>query len=239
MNQIEVEEQMYVAGIQRARAMMANAEEAGEAARNPYATVIYRDFVLPLAQLIEQDRVPKGAGRYAAHVSLLKSIDAATLAYLTVRVTLNKLMERGATVRALAYHVGATIHQELVLDGFAESHPDLYHTLARDFARRRTKSVRHRMTVFKMQAKQAGMEIPEWGVGHRDVVGMYLLHRLQDLGLLHMDSLSFETADGRKGKRTSPDVYLMPEVMDTIDDVRGLFEVSRPLYGPCVEPPLD
>jgi len=239
MTQIEVEQRMYVGGIERARASIEQREEKGEAALNPYAATIYRDFVQPLSDQIEQDRIPKGPGRFAAHIGLLRAIDAGTLAYLAIRVTLNKLMERGATVRSLAYHVGATIHQELVLEKFAEQSPDLYHVLTRDFARRRTKSTRHRLTVFKRQAKEQGVEVPEWGVGHRDTVGLYLLHRMQGIGLIHMDSMSFDTADGRKGKRTSPDVYIMPDVMDSIDNIKGIFEVSRPLYGPCVEPPLD
>ncbi len=239
MSQTEVEERMYVGGIERARASMENNEANGEAARNPYAATIYRDFVLPLAEVIEQDRIPKGPGRFAAHIRLLSGIDAVTLAYLTVRVTLGMVMGQKITIRALAHQIGATVHQELILDKFAEQSPDLYHTLSRDFGRRRSKSVRHRMTVFKMQAKSHGMEIPEWDVGHRHTVGHYLLLRLSALGLVHLESTSIDTVDGKKGKRHSPDVYLMPDVADTIDQIKGLFEVSRPLYGPCVEPPLD
>ena len=238
MNQVEVEERMYLGGIERARASMEQNEEHGEAGRNPYAATIYRDFVAPLASIIEDDRVPKGPGRFAAHVGMLRDLDANTLAYLTVRVTLSALMGPPITIRGLAYQIGMTVHQELVLDKFADQSPDLYHTLARDFGRRRSKSVRHRMTVFKMQAKASGIDVPEWGVGHRDTVGHYLLFRLRDLGMVHMESTAL-VAGKRGGKRISPDVSLMPDVMDTIDNIKGLFEVSRPLYGPCVEPPLD
>lgn len=237
--QIEVEESMYLGGIQRARAAMQNSEEHGEAGRNPYAATIYKDFVLPLAEIIELDRVPKGPGRFAAHIGLLRPLDAKTLAYLAVRTTLSLLMGPSITIRGLAHHIGATVHQEMVLDEFAEQAPDLYHTLARDFGRRRSKSVRHRMTVFKMQAKANGIEVPEWQVAHRHTVGHYLLHRMADLGLVHLESTALDTPIGRRGKRTSPDVQLMPDVMETIDQIKGMVEVSRPLYGPCVERPLD
>lgn len=240
MTQIEVEEKMYVGGILRARAAAEKNEEAGEAGRNPYAATIYRDFVIPLAEAIGKDREVTGPGRFRAHVVLLKQIDAATLAYLVVRRTLSKIMEQTTTtVRGMAYDIGATVHQELALDKFAEQSPDLYHVLTRDFARKRTKSVRHRMTVFKLQAKANGIEIPEWGVAHRDVVGLYLLGKLEEVGMVIMESLSY-VVDGRKvGKRNPPSVYLHPDVMETVDKINGLVEVSRPLYGPCVEPPLD
>lgn len=242
MSQIEVEERMYVGGIARARAAAERNEEAGEAARNPYAATIFRDYVIPMAQLIEHDRANKPkAGPFAAHIALLKAIDAATLAYLAVRVMLNTAMAQGDrnTVRSVAYQLGATVHQELVLDLFAEQSPDLYHTLSQDFARRRTKSVRHRMTVFKMQARENGVEVPEWGVGHRDLVGLYMIELLQKVGFVEAESLTF-VVDGRKvGKRNAPRVYLHPDVMDTIDKINGITEVNRPLYGPCVEPPVD
>lgn len=241
--QIEVEEGMYLGGIMRARATIANNEEAGEAGRNTYAATIYRDFVVPLAQLLEKEFTATGPGRFGAHIALLRHIDPATLAYLTVRRALSRIMDsssarKAATVRAVAYDIGSTVHQELVLDEFAEQSPELYHTLARDFARRHTKSTRHRLTVFKMQAKKAGIAVPEWGVAHRDIVGLYLLGHLNNLGMVVMESQTFEHKGRKVGRRDSPMVHMHPDVMDTIDKINGLVEVSRPLYGPCVEPPL-
>ena len=55
LTQHEIETRMYRGGIDRATAMMSKAEENDNAARNPYAATIFRDFVLPLAEVIRND----------------------------------------------------------------------------------------------------------------------------------------------------------------------------------------
>jgi DNA-directed RNA polymerase len=249
MTQIEVEERMYDMGIARAKAATARNEESGEAARNPYAATIFQDFVHALAKIIQQETAPTGkAGQARTHVVALRPLDPMAVAYLTVRVILNKVMGGkhtagksvdGVTVRYLANEIGKAVHSELVLAVLAEKVPELYHTLANDFARRRSKSERHRMTVFKMQARANGVEVPEWGATHRDVVGLWLLGQCRGLGLVLMEDINFEVNGRKVGSRRPAAVCLAPDVMATIDQINGFVEVNRPAYGPCVEPPLD
>lgn len=241
MNQREVEEQMYGAGIARARAMMENAEEKGEAARNPYAATLFRDFVEPLAQRIDADISAPRAGRMRAEVQMLAALDGMAVAWLAVRTVLNNMLSNDVpALRQLANRVGATIHQELVLAQIETSDPELYHTLAFDFNRRRSKNVRHRMTVFKMQAAKAGITYQEWGIGARDQIGVYLLEQLSHLGLLDIDApRTYDDGSRMPGKLSPLEVRLAPDVIDTIERIRGFTELTSPVYGPCVEPPLD
>lgn len=244
LTQHEIETRMYRGGIDRATAMMSKAEENDNAARNPYAATIFRDFVLPLAEVIRNDAASQQANRYKAHTELLLPLDADAVAYLSIRTLLNCLMNptKGApTLRQVATSIGTTVHQELVLAQIEHLNPELYHTLANDFNRRRSKNVRHRLTVFKMQASKAGIEWAEWGPGARDQVGSYLLEQCARLGLCEIDEPP-RRADGSKmpGKRTIPlEVRLTPDVIETIDRIKGFVSITSPLYGPCVEPPRD
>lgn len=242
MNQREIEERMYRGGITRATRMIEEAEAAGEAARNPYAATIMRDYVLPLATLIRHDIDSQKPGKFQAHAQLLAPLDAEAVAYLAIRTTLNTLLNGSSngTLRQAAVAVGTTIHQELVLAQIEHLAPDLYHVLANDFNRRHSKNVRHRMTVFKMQAAKEGIEIAQWGVGARDQVGVYLLDQMARLELVEIDPAAV-TADGKKrpGKLAPLGVRLTPAVIQTIEQIKGFVTITAPVYGPCVEPPRD
>lgn len=233
---------MYGAGIQRARTMMATAEEKGEAARNPYAATLFRDFVMPLSERIADDLGSPRAGRMRAEMQLLAPLDTLAVAWLTVRTVINAMMAPGQnfTLRQVASRVGAAVHQELVLAQIETLSPELYHTLAYDFNRRRSKDVRHRMTVFKMQAAKAGLSYQEWGVGARDQVGVYLLEQLAHDGMVEIEAARTRDDGSRMSGKLMPlEISLSSEVLETIDRIKGFTEITSPLYGPCVEPPLD
>jgi DNA-directed RNA polymerase len=236
ITQAELEERMYQAGRERAAEMFAKAEEGGRAADAPYAQRVYRTYVLPLAAHLKEEVEKPRVGRSTAHVVLLRGLDLEAVAFLSVRHIINTMMEPGEAPnhRTVAYGVGRTIHRELVLSQIAEQAPDLYHTLANDFGRRMSKDERHRMTVFMMQAKQAGLDIRQWGVGARDQVGLYLLGRLEDLGLVGIDPVV-------RARALHPyrGVYLTPEVLSSIDAIKTYISETTPIYGPCIEPPLE
>lgn len=231
LTQQEVELQMYVGGIKRAEAMMTKAEEAGRAATNPYAKTVFSSFVLQLAEAIRQEMTEKAKapGRHAAEVKLLSVLDPTVVAYLAVRSTINSAMQGGMDNRTLGYTLGRTVHRELVLAQIEVECPELFFSLDRDFARRMSKDERHRMTVFKMQAKKHGIEIVEWGRGSRDQVGAYLLQKLIDIGMVTIDPPS----------KRYRQVTLSDEVYRTIMSIREYAAQSMPWYGPCVEPPRD
>lgn len=244
--QEELEYQMYTGGIARMKAAIKRAEEAGEAHRNPYAATVFRDFVLPLAELVKAAVSDTKPGRRQAHVSLLQGLDPEAVAFLTVRSVLGCALKHGPVwVRVMGTEVGRTIHRELVLEQIAQAEPDLFHTLSRDFQRRRSKDERHRLTVFKMQAAKSGIKLVEWGIGSREQVGLWLIEQLSVLRMVVLQDPP-TTAEGKRlpgrlkgsGDRKL-EVELHPLVRETLDQIRGLVEVTSPIYGPCVEPPLD
>lgn len=233
--QEELEYIMFKGGIVRAEKSMNRAEEQGRAHTNPYAKELFREYVLPLAESINADLNAKRAGRRQAHVMLLGSLDTEAVAFLAVRSAIGSLLSgKRAGHRSIAYSIGLSVHRELVLAQIHEAAPDLYQTLATDFARRLSKDERHRVTVFVMQAKQRGIDLTEWNIGSREQVGMYLLGLLETAGLVEIG------AESRMGyKRDERDVYLHPDVVDYINSVKEYVSVTMPVYGPCIEPPLD
>lgn len=235
MTQLEVEERMYLGGITRAENMMAKAEDAGRAHQNPYAKELFNEFVLPLASAIKADITSKRAGRRQAHVMLLDGLDTDAVAFLSVRYVISTLLSsRPENHRQLAYGIGRTVHRELVLAQIEQEAPDLYHTLSNDFARRLSKDERHRLVVFMQQAEKAGLDITKWDIGSREQVGFYIMGLLETAGLL---VLGTEVRTGYK--RDALEVLMHPDIVERIDKVKAYVAVSMPVYGPCVEPPLD
>jgi DNA-directed RNA polymerase len=239
LNQLEVEEQMYSGGVKRAELSALRLEQAGKASENPYAKEVYRDFVLPVAAQILADRATKRAGRRQAHLGLLEGLDAESVAFLAVRCTLNTLMSSTlsrdrANVRALSTFVGRSIYTELLLIDFDKANPELYYTLARDFQRRMSKSERHRLNAMRHEAKKAGIAIPEWPVGAREQVGMYLLALLEAAGMV--DILPPRIINNRN---VPSDVVLSASLLLKLDKIKAYVAFTSPLYGPCVEPPRD
>ena len=62
---------------------IARAEEHGDASRNPYAATLYRNYVQPLAALVQRAQNTKGPAANAAHVALLRPLDPWGVAFIT------------------------------------------------------------------------------------------------------------------------------------------------------------
>ena len=233
--QEQVEHMMYQGGINRAERALNAAEENGRASQNPYAAELFREYVMPLAATIRADIQAKRAGARQAHVRLLTALDCEAVAFLAVRYVVSVLLSsKPETHRSLAYGIGRTVHRELILTQIHDAAPDLYHTLAQDLGRRMSKDERHKLTVFAMQAKANGIDITEWNLGSREQVGMYIMGLLEDAGLI---VLGTELRVGHKREERA--VLIHPEVVEYIDKIKSYVSVTTPVYGPCVEPPLD
>ena len=190
LTQAQLEERMIGMGVARAKASIANAEERGEAAQNPYAATIYREFVQPLKEAIDRDVAATGAASRQAHVKLMKGMDTWAVAYIAVRTLLNHCLvnNESPTVRRTGYSLGRAVHMELYLQQFEMLEPDLYHVLANELGRRQSTSVTHRINVFKAEQRKHGFEFVEWSIGAREQVGMYLLDNLIALGMVDMEA---------------------------------------------------
>ena len=236
LNQEQLEIRMAEVGYAKTQASMAQAEGAGRADSNPYAATVYRDYVQPLADLVQKAQATRGPAANAAHVALLRPIDPWAVAYLAVRVTMSTICaghdKIEATVRKLCSAIGKAVHSELYLAQFDELAPDLFFIIAQDLGRRKAKSAEHRVDTFKAQAEASGLVFTEWGPGAKDQVGAWLLDQLIKLGMVEM-----EMPKPGPGRRPPLSVFLTPELADRIEHMKHNFALIRPQYGPCVEPP--
>lgn len=236
-SQEEIEKRMYYGGVKRAQDMLTKAEEEGRAHNNPYAKEVFRDYVLPLAEALRTDlgQYAGRAGRSMAHADLLDGLDLEAVAYLTIRYVFStQLSNNPEDHRSLCTGIGRTIHQELLLAQVEDFAPELYHTLVRDLGRRLSQDEKHRYTVMRLQAQKAGIVFTEWPIGARQQVGSYLLDMLEQAGFINIGD---ELRNGYK--RKAREVYISPDILERIDQIKSYVAVSMPVYGPCVEPPKD
>lgn len=238
LTQAELEAEMVDGGRERMTRMMDRNEAAGGAVNNPYASAILKRFVMPMAALVEADIVTPKPGRNQAHVTLLRGMDPQAVAYLTVRHTLNHLMESSeATARSLTLEVGKAAYSELLLTLFEMEDPALFYVLTQDLDRRMSRDERYRMVVFKMQAKKRGIEFPEWGIAGTTQVGGYLLNVLEGLGMIETYRV---TRPGSNNKpKTTLQIRLTEEVAGMIGQLKDFVLEAAPLFLPCVEKPRD
>lgn len=240
MTQADLERQMYDFGRSRAERMMTSNEEGGRANNNPYAQAVFRRFVLPLAGIIQEDLDAKHPGRRKAHTVLLQGMNPEAVAFLAVRHTLNAMMapQEPPTARQVALVVGRAAYHEKCLALFSEASPELFYTLVNDLDRRLSKSERHRMTVFKMQAKENGIPFPEWGTGDVTQLGAYLLDQLEQLGMVETSKFTPATAN-KAQLRTTIDIRLSEDLLNIISGIKDHIIGTTPYYLPCVEQPKD
>lgn len=238
--QAELELEAYHFGRNRMQAAMDGNEEKGRAHNNPYAQAIYRRFVLPLAEIVKEDLEARRVGRRQAHVRLLAPIDSEAVAFIAVRTALTELLSANDddTGRSIVTAVGKSIYHEYMLEHFADIEPDLFYTLVNDLERRMSNNERHRMTVFKMQAKQAGIVFNEWGAGDKEQVGSYLMEQLSKLGMVTVRMVTTSAAS-KNNIRTKLHVTMTDECMKLIDQIKEFAVESTPYFLPCIEKPRD
>lgn len=237
MTQVELERQMVEGGIARARRAMAEAESSGNADRNPYAKAVFQDFVEPLAVMIAEAQSTKGARITKAHVEHLVGMEPLEVAFLTVRSALTFMMaakDEDCTVRKVAYDVGRMVHSECYLSKFKDLEPDLFYDLSNELGRRQSKSTQHRLNYYQSYINKTGLVIDKWQPAARHQVGMYLVQCLMSLGMLYADdSIHDKRRQGEVG------ISIDPDVLDKITRIKTMWELTRPIYLPCVEQPRD
>lgn len=238
MTQEELELEMVEGGRNRAKKMFENNADSGNAAANPYASAIFRRFVLPLAAIIKEDVEAKKMGRRQAHVQLLDGMDFEAVAYIAVRAVLNGCMTegKGKDGRDVVSKVGKSVHSEYILTQFSDINPTLYYSLVNEFDRKLTKSERHRMTVFKMQAQKEGINILEWGTAGQTQVGAYLVETLEAIGMCDTNN---EREQRGNQLRNTISVTLTAEVRTILTQIQAHIMEVTPEVMPCIEQPKD
>jgi hypothetical protein len=125
MNQSELEHKYHREGAERAAAMIEENEDKGAAYNNPYASTMYRHYVLPLAESIEIAREP-AAGRIPVGVKLIEPLESAVVAYIAVRSALSLILSGEDNARTIALRIGSDVYRELTASLFAVADPERF-----------------------------------------------------------------------------------------------------------------
>lgn len=233
LTQAQLEQEMVDGGRAKVLGSFNRNEEAGTAHNNPYASAVYRRFVQPLAEVIKLYVGTVKRGVAASGKALLRQHDPMVLAFLTVRTLLDtSLQNKRNAPTAVARLIGQSIYGEALLEKFESVEPELYYTLVYDFERRMTKSERHRLTVFKLQAEKAGVALPMWSPEDKIAVGTTLIYLAREVGLIEMSEI-------KEGKKTIRQYTIAAEVAGMLDHIKGFMAGVQPMMLPCVEPPRD
>lgn len=240
-SQEEIELECYQFGRDRMAKSIDSNEDKGRAHNNPYAQAVYRRFILPLAKLIREDIEHKRVGRRQAHVKLLEPLDPDGVAFIAVRTMLSGLLSKkdfGSNGRNIVAELGRSVYHEYMLTHFEHIEPELFFTLVNDFDRRQTKNERHKMTVFKQQAKKNNINWNQWSAGDRDQVGAYLVEQLSVLGMVKARSVVVNNSN-KYNIRHRIEVELTDEVCELVEKISDHMIEIAPFFAPCVEPPKD
>lgn len=232
--QRELELTMVQIGKDYADKIYQEAEEKGRASSNPYATAVHRRFVEPLSKVLAHKYTHAEAkrGPTSQIVGLLRGLDPMVTAYVAVRSVMNHLIaypeEKGTRMAGI---LGSSVYAEALLRNFEDLKPALFHSLTRDFARKMTKSERHRVNVFKHEAKHHGIDLLEWGTVDRILVGTAILREMAEIGLL---SVSSEPVKGKTINRY--DIH--PNIRAMLENIKEFVSFTQPMKMPCVEKPM-
>lgn len=231
MNQQQLEKLMVDGGRERALGHIQRNEDKGQAYNNPYAQAVYRRYVIPMAEILTQYLGEAKRGVQAAAKGLLRDHDPYVLAFITVRQCLTTANEsEQKTLASLAVDVGRTVYGETILAAFEDINPELYYTMVHDFERRMSKSERHRLTVFRLQAQKNNIPLPHWDASQVTGVGTVLVGVARELGLIDVKQI----IQRRKKKLL---VTLHPEVSGILEKVTDFVAGASPMVLPCIEPP--
>ncbi|MHA6907386.1 DNA-directed RNA polymerase [Ralstonia pseudosolanacearum] len=236
--QVELEHQIRDAGRARAVRMMEKNEQSGRIENNPYSSAVFRRWLVPLRDMIEESVATTGKpGRRAAHVMLLRSLDPAAVAFIAVRSALTHAVNSGdPNARNLGSEIGKDVYGELVLATFEHVNPELYWEVSHDLDKRRSKSSRHRYQTLRHSAQKAAIEVPYWTPSDRTQVGLWLVELMREVGLIDVRRATVT----KYGKlKETFEVTLSEEAEQIVRRIRGVVEMTMPFHQPCIEPPKD
>lgn len=218
--------------------MMEKNEQSGRVENNPYSSAVFRRWLIPVRDMIEESVASTGkAGRRAAHVMLLRPLDPAAVAFIAVRCALTHTVgafEQDA--RGLGRSIGRSVYGEMVLATFEHVNPELYWEISHDLDSRRSKSAQHRYQTLRHSAINADIEIPHWSLSDREQVGLWLVEVMREAGIIAVER-HHEVKYGKPREKFY--VSLSDDAAQIVTRVREAVEMSMPLHQPCIEPPKD
>jgi DNA-directed RNA polymerase len=236
--QHRLERELFEAGRNRALRGMEKRERDGHADQNPYAQALYRRWLFPLRDRIEAEITTPKAGKYHAHVALLKPLDPASVAFLSVRHVLICALRYtvGDDARAVARSLGTEIYRELVLAQVEHMSPELYWEIVNDIDRRNSKDARYKYRVIRDTANSREIKLPDWGPSEREKVGLWLIEGLRVLGMVEVARITQRRLGGVSERF---EMALSDQARSVVENIKDVVEVTLPYHLPCIEQPHD
>lgn len=234
-SQLEWETKHRDLGRIKLQANLDKADDTGRITDTPLGSGVVRRYLVKVSSELAHDiTVELGeVGRNKQYAILLRDLDPDVVALIALSTLLEgttRRSEDGTKMTGLAHELGKRIYGEIVLANFKDLKPDLYETLVSDLQSKMSSDLRHRMTVFRMQAEKNGVEVPVWTPKHKVQVGMYLLGIMSRCGLMDI-----ETA--WKGNKSYYVVHTTPAINEIMEDMESRLLMRAGFAAPCLIPP--
>ena len=231
-DQLLLEEDLVLQGIDRYTKGTASAQEQGRSADTGYGQRLVTTLIKPVAQGINEFKTD-GVRKYGKYKTLLKDLDDTTIAYIALKTVLNKLhAER--TVAQVAVEIGLHIEDEQRFAAFKELNPAYYSVVMKDFSKKNTKAYRHMRNVLAVTSKKKGLDWNNWTTDTRLAVGSALLDQI----LKHTDLIQVIKRK-LKGKKVSLVIVPTEEAIKWISGYNDYASLLHPYTKPCIVPPDD
>lgn len=221
---------MVAYGIGRYRHSVQAADENGRGADSKYAQKLMREFIEPIAEVLEGYCKNTGPGFNSKYKVLLRQVEPEKAAYFGLRALFNHFTQESSIVK-MALNIGTMIEDEIKFKEFREEHGDYYDTIIRDFKRKGTKSYRHMHRVLTIKANEKELSWNTWGLKDKAAVGVKVL----DCIMTATDLIEKKSRKSRK----KLEVTIVPTqaALDWVQDFHEYAEMLNPDRVPCVIPP--
>lgn len=237
-HQLEWERKHRELGQIKMAAQLEAAKTEGRLDDTPLGSGVLRRYLLWLSRRIAKDITTDlgEAGRSKAYSPLLHALDMDAVALIAISEALKHCMTGAVQATTLGFSIGKALYGELALATFKDLNADLYEVLTEDLQKKMSKDLRHRLTIFRMQAQKNNITIPEWTPTQKLQVGMYVLGLMSnenEEGVRLCDMDLKQTGN----KKTKYMVELAPEVHTLVDSIQGGILARAGFAAPCLIPP--
>lgn len=244
--QLRLEQAAFDGGVERYKRAQQRALDTGEASATQANRRLTKEFIEPLARGIEAyvDYYAKARGRPAKAVPYLQCVPPLTLAYLTVKTTLD-MLPLGTTLQNVAIRVGERVEDQARFTKVDDAAPGYIAKVKETLKRVRSNSYRHKREVMasaerKLADQKTGpyaVDIDRWADWPKSDllhIGLTLIEAMQN-------TLVFEGEPvfrvNRSSRRDAYRLEVSGKVSSWCKEFDEFIEQMSPDYSPCVIPP--
>lgn len=229
-DQIALEKTMVAHGVSRYKHSIGAAEGNDRTADTRYAQKLMREFVIPVADALEEYCGTTRPGVQGKYRALLRRIDPDVAAFLSLRSVFNSFLKSPKVV-SVASNIGQMLEDELKFSVFREEEGEYYEAIIEDFRRKGTKNYRHMHRVLTMKANEKEISWVSWTQEERVGVGMKMLDLMMETTDLLVKTTVYER------NKTVVLIEPSPEVLDWVRRFNEYAALLYPDRMPCIIPP--